>query len=469
MADSINGRLHYAAITEKTKAQKKAYLSEVRTHKDYMGLFVQCDLSEESSAFRPIGNGYNKELYERFWPIHPKSPNGLTTDERCVFVRHCSGTKLAPTALFIHPKKPILQRRSIEIGDMTKSYDDLIAQWFSGQNKPPGENKLTPEVRQRIWNAANTDALYRSYAFRPFVSEQLLLDNELLRILGNLAGGGTRLRPEVVSAFSNSDTVGIAIAPSPIDIGDDLHRFATFCWDMPDNDLCARGNAHIFCNQFPENKPPRGREWNPTPKDNISDLLLTRIRGMLPNVTSTDIVFYTYAVLCSSTLLEAFAPAYFTASATENIPRIPVVRDTVTISFLIEKGKELAGLENPRNRHELEPFMSSLESAFQMPFNLTKFSVDEDKIEIRLYGNGGEPKVTLTGIPEELLRMTISGYNVIKCWLKFHSYVYTRTEFIQQDYMEFLGLLSKLSRQTQLIEKIDVVMDRIINGDVDLL
>jgi hypothetical protein len=167
--------------------------------------------------------------------------------------------------------------------------------------------------------------------------------------------------------------------------------------------------------------------------------------------------------------LEAFAPAYFTASATENIPRIPVVSDPETMRFLIEKGREMAELENPRINHELQWWVSSLQGAFVRPFNLLKFSVDEEEKEIRLYADGDMLKVTLTGLPDEVLRMTISGYNVITCWLKFHSYAYTRTEFMRQDYLEFLGLLSKLDMQMKVIKEIDTVMDEIIAGNVDLM
>jgi len=434
--DSREGRLHYAAITDKTHAQKKEFLSATRSREAYMELFTRHDFNEESSAFRPARDDYDRELYARFWAIHAESPQGPRADERCVFVRHCSGTKLAPTTLFIHPRKPILQRRCQEIGDMTKSYDDLKQRWFSGQSKPPAEGKLTPEIRQRIRIVAGSNTAYRTYAFRPFVSMQLLLDDGLLQLLSRLGGGGTRFRPEVVSAYSDVNTIGIAIAPSPMDIGDTLHRFATFCWDLPDNDLCSRGNAHVFCNQFPENKPPIGQEWNPTPQDNISERLLAGIRGVFPDVTQSDVVFYTYAVLCSGTLLEAFAAAYFKDSATENIPRIPVVRDASIMQSLIEKGRMLAELEKPGGNLAFQPWVSSFEGAFQEPFNLTNFSVDAAAEVIRLYANGGEPEVTLTGVPKELLQMTISGYEVIKCWLKFHSHAYTRTEFTQQDYTD---------------------------------
>ncbi|MBK6898252.1 MAG: hypothetical protein IPH09_02950 [bacterium] len=227
--------------------------------------------------------------------------DGPVPDERCIFSRHCSGTKLAPTALFVHASRPVLQRRSSEIGNTHMTYANLKARWYSGQQKPPSESKLTSDVRRRMLIAAGNADSYRRYAFRPFVPMQLLFDDSLMRLLSGLGGGGSRLRPEIVSAYSADNTVGIAIAPSPIDIGEDLHRFATFCWDMPDNDLCARGNAHVFCDKFPDIKRAGRSNWDSTPHDNITELLLAAVRSICPNVLPRDLVFYTYAILCSGT------------------------------------------------------------------------------------------------------------------------------------------------------------------------
>lgn len=463
----LEGRVYCAAITDQTRAQKRDFLIAERSNEEHMALFALHNIDEESKSFRPVGSGYDRQLYEQFWAIHPARQDS-EPGERCVFVRHVSGVKLAPTALFVHPRRLMLQRRTKEIGDASNSYADLHSRWFKGQKKPPAEEKLTSEVRARLKIAAPLTNHYRPYAFRPFVSEQLLLDTEVLGILSRIGGGGSRVRPELVCAFSESDTVGIAIAPSPLDIGDDLHRFATFCWDLPDNDLCSRLNAHVFCNAFPAYKTGRG-EWDPTPRNNISDILFARATKVLPDITPTDIVFYVYATLCSGALLEAFAEAYFTSSATENIPRVPLVRDANAIRFLIEKGRKLALLENPREVHELEDWVLPLQAFFMNPFNLKEFKVDDEQGEVRLYGDGTQPEVTMCGIPGELLQLTISGYPVVKNWLKFHSYSYTRTEFRQEDFRKLLELLSVLSRQFSLIEEIDVVMDRIIRRDLELL
>lgn len=466
---SLEGRLHYVAITDRTRGQKKQFLETPRTTAEYLAVFAPHDLDGQTSAFRPGGNGYDRDLYARFWAIHSANPRGPAPEERCVFSRHCSGTKLAPTALFVHASKPVLKRRSREIGNAHTAYADLKERWFSGQRKPPAESKLSTDVRDRMRIAAANEDSYRRYAFRPFVPMQLLLDDELLRVLSGLGGGGTRLRPEVAAAYSAEGTVGIAIAPSPIDIGEDLHRFATFCWDMPDNDLCARGNAHVFCDRFPDNKPAGRREWDPTPKDNISNLLLAAVRELRPDTSPRDLVFYSYAVLCSGTLLEAFADAYFTASATENIPRIPIVNDAAAMALLIEKGREIAELENPDTDVQLPQWVAEIEGQYSGQFNLKRSCIDPELLEIRLYSDREEPEIRLGGVPEELLQLTISGYEVIGCWLKFHSFTYTRTAFSSSDFQSLLRLLACLHAQAALIEQVDVVLERVISGEVGLL
>ena len=467
--NALDGRFHYATITDKTRAQKKQFLELSRSAMDYLSAFRPYELDAQTSAFRPGGSAYDRDLYSRFWAIHPVDPKGPGPNERCVFARHCSGTKLAPTALFVHASKPVLQRRSREIGCAQTSVVELKERWFSGQRKPPSESKLTTDVRMRILNAAANEESYRRYAFRPFVSMHLLLDDELLRVLSRLGGGGTRLRPEVASAFSTEGAIGIAIAPSPIDIGEDLHRFATFCWHMPDNDLCARGNAHIFCDRFPDNKPAGRGKWNPTPKDNISALLLSAVRSLRPDTSPRDLVFYSYAVLCSGTLLEAFADAYFTASAKENIPRIPIVKDLETMERLIEKGRKLAELESPDVDVEVPDWVADFEGQYRGQFNLRRSVIDSEYLEIRLYSERKSPEIRLEGVPEGLLKLTISGYEVIACWLKFHSFAYTRTAFSETEFKSLLRLLACLHMQTVLTEEVDALLEPVISGEVGLI
>ena len=68
-----------------------------------------------------------------------------------------------------------------------------------------------------------------------------------------------------------------------------------------------------------------------------------------------------------------------------------------------------------------------------------------------------------------MLQLTISGYEVIACWLKFHSFAFTRAAFAESDFQGLLRLLACLHAQSVLIQEVDVVLERVISGEVDLL
>ena len=65
-------------------------------------------------------------------------------------------------------------------------------------------------------------------------------DPNVLSLLKNIGGGGTRYRPELFSAYNHVNTIGISFSPAPKDIGKSLHRFVSFAWFLPDNDLSKR-------------------------------------------------------------------------------------------------------------------------------------------------------------------------------------------------------------------------------------
>ena len=154
--------------------------------------------------------------------LHPKE------DELFVFARHCSGLKLAPSNLLVHAKKPVLIRRSRSIASWSEDYAALKHQWFSGQQKPPGKHKLTEAVRGALNTAANDPSSVRDYSYRPFLQMHALLTPEILSALSKTQGGGTRARPEVLSAFKKEKVIGLAVAPSPKVIGRRTHSLRFF-------------------------------------------------------------------------------------------------------------------------------------------------------------------------------------------------------------------------------------------------
>jgi len=308
--------------------------------------FVLVDMSSTRFKFQPRLT-YEKDLYESFWPICSDG-NHATVGKRYVFLRHSSGVKLGITAALVHVDERILLRRARAIGDLEATYEMLVRDWFRGQRKPPPRSSLNPAIRQTIAEASvgNTGAQHISrYAFRPFCTLNAFLPIELLRQLAHAGGGGARYRPELLAAYSSRGNFGIAVAPAPEDIGDSLHRFSSFAWALPDNDLCSRGNAHAFCLQYPEYlKAKAGSKWDSTPKLNISEDLLVSMGGKPGDPeTAQKIIFYVYAVLCSNTYLDRFEGALYQTAG--EWPRIPFPQDLKAFNRLADLGKKLAECE----------------------------------------------------------------------------------------------------------------------------
>lgn len=460
--------INYASITNLSLQEKKRFLRQRRNDTDYSALFTEHPMDRVNFAFRPTKAKFDRQLYSQFWPIH--SADATTTpSDRCLFQRHCSGTKLAPSALFVHPKKPVLERRSKIIGDESISAEEIISQWFRGQKKPPAKAKLVPQIRAGFRSAAANPRSYRQYAFRPFTSMEVLFDQSLLKSMSAVGGGGTRWRPEVVAAFDDPTTIGIAIAPAPLDIGDSIHRFATFCWSLPDNDLCARGNSHVFCNVFPEYGSSRKSKSDLQPKPNISERLLDSIRSFRPTTSINEVVYYVYATLCSSVLLTSFADAYFTTASSQNIPRIPVVNDSQMFDQIVAKGMLLADLERTDATVDYPVWLQPQAQKFHGDFQLSSYVIQEDEGIVRLRSAKGRDEIVIEDIPLNIAQLWVSGYPVLKTWLKFHSYPYTRMSFSSNDFRSFLRLLSVLSRQSEITKEIDVIIERVLNGEASLV
>lgn len=233
--------------------------------------------------------GVDEELYSNFW--HLKSD-----DEPAIFDRDCSGLKLAPTHLLVHFSKGTLKRRSRFIADKNNTYEQIKGRWYKGQTKPPAEKKLTHEVKIAL---ANSNMRIVDYSFRPFLTASLILDNPLMDALRNTPGGGMRERPEVQAAYNDEGVFGFAVAPAPADISPIIKKFSSFCWNIPDNDLATRGNAHIFCNRFPKYKSG-GKDWECKAVTNINKKLLQLLIakfGISAEQLTDDIVYYSYASL----------------------------------------------------------------------------------------------------------------------------------------------------------------------------
>ncbi|MBW7991996.1 MAG: N-6 DNA methylase [Planctomycetes bacterium] len=458
-----NAIIYHGSIAEFNREQKIDELSRNRTLEQYFEIFRTIPISEDYS-FRPTPT-FDNEKYSLFWPLYPEG-NTPSEDEHYIFARHCSGLKLQPTSLLIHANSDILRRRSQQIGDLSRSVDALKTHWFKGQKKPPGNNKFTEAVRLALGTAgrAGADVICR-YSYRPFVTLSLLMTDDVLTALG-ATPGGSRSRPEVRSAFQTRETVGIAVAPSPKEIGQRLHRFASFCWFVPDNDLASRGNAHIFCNRFPSYKRGR-RSWDPTPLPNINAELIQHYKqspDQSDEYVAQCIVYYVYAVLCSDTFLDSFEGALFKI---RNCPKIPFPADRDLFWSLAEKGQRLANLENPESPCELGESLTELLDSFASSFRLKKYQISNSTNCVRLFGEEGEV-FNVGPIDVGVLDFEISGYSVLKEWLKIHSYVYTRTPFTIEQLRGLLILIHKIQQQISSIRQIDTDLSEVLSDNMHL-
>ena len=460
--------VRYASITNLPRQEKLDELGRERTTSERLGMFEVISVDETTYNFHPTGS-YDTGAYERFWPLYPNddTPNA---DEEYIFKRHCSGTKLAPTFMFVHPLLPLLKRRCRDIGDLRIPVEDLIRDWYSGQDKVPALGKFSTEVRESIGRVAARNDSFRSYAFRPLMHVPALLSEEVLSVLSAQPNSGTRARPEVLSAFQHAETIGISIAPAPKELGDDLHRFVSFCWGTPDNDLCSRGNAQILCNQFPENKPRRGN-WDPTPLPNLHPQLIESLAGIIRKPlaeTASLLVYYCYAILCSSVFLKTFEPALLITVDTANRPRIPIANDPALFLSIAQKGVRLAELENPNDPPPLSDNIIPFTDLYEIEFKLTSTKIDEAEGTLNLL----EDKTIVCSIgpiPNGILRFQVSGYTVLQQWLKFHTNRYSRSVFTKEQYLDLLNLLSRIEGQVQIVDQLNLEVLALLQPDAPLL
>ena len=428
-----------------------------------MGRFSEYQVSDSTYSFVPA-KPFNEDLYNHFWAVSGEP------GQRAIFSQHCSGIKLAPTAIFTHVKAPMLKRRCRDIltGGIAAARD-----WFSCQDRKPDDEKIVAfqAALNNCGSAQSMDATLtaniKRYSFRPYLTSNVLLWKDVLRHYATVGGGGTRLRPEIVNGFSNPNTIGFAMAHAPKDLNPTLSQFVSFCWYYPDNDMCTRGNSHIYMNHYADRK--NGEFTN-----NINLQLRTSLSEMLQlddDCIARNIVFYVYAILCSQVYLDEFEGALFTVNQSDKRARVPIVADRNVFMQVSLLGEQLAKLEKedyvPSNllNFDYEALVSQIPSSYHLRNTTHPFDVENEQL-ILTDGNT-EIKVAC---PMALQTLNISGYDIVKnVWLKFHSYDFTHCDFTADDMRNLLNLLNTLEMHTRLVAQIDDIVATIINGHISLI
>lgn len=393
-----------------------------------------------------------------------------------MFGRHSNGLKLSPVAMFVHVSAALLKRRCAQIADGRNSATALKERWFSGQDRPPAQDKFSENVRGQFRRMVESSEEFpaRTYSYRPMTQVKAVIYEPLLQVLSGTGGGGTRDRPEVRSAFDAPDMIGIAIAPAPKDIGDELHRFVSFCWHLPDNDLCARGNATILCPEFPEYKG-RGGTWAPTPKQNVNETLLKHFKGVdesLGERPERAVVFYAYAIMCSNAYMKEFEGALFRVADRDDPPRIPVAADPEICARVAERGRAIAVLERTDETVELPEDLKEKLTYFTEEFQLKRAPIRTEGGSsvgsIELFENN-RVRISVGPVPKDILNFHVSGHNVLEQWLKLRTYRYSRTTFKREDYRELLELIQRIRLQLELVSDLDADLSDILTGETELL
>ncbi len=453
-------KIHYGSIAACTLADKKAFLA--KCGEEILQSYKDIPIREDGMwTFRPTAP-FDELAYAKFWRIGDEY--GLNT----IFCKHCSGVKLAPTALFVHLKQGILQRRTRELVENRVSPE----QWFQGQAKPPKNEKIQKFASVLSSLAGEPEGLHAAiklhiepYAYRPFLFAHVLYWKEFFAAY-KTEGEGTRQRPELKSAFEAKGTIGFAMAHAPKDLSPRLSQFASFCWCLPDNDMCTRGNSHIYLNQYPQSKEYQhvGLNIHPVLINHYVNLL-----GKTQEDVSRMIVFYVYAILCSQVYLDEFEGALFVVRQSHNPPAIPMVNDAALFTSLADAGERLARLEKPG-----ETIVNFLHYDYESPvpsgFRLFSHDYCEEDEMLFLFNRAETPSISVH-CPLELYSLVISGYHLVKdVWLKFHLDAYHKADFTQQDLQDLYNFLNRLYARNTIVSCIDEKMIPIIREhSVELL
>ena len=435
--------VNYRTIVELTKQEKYTYFENPNISLDS---WEQLETDEYDFSIRPKLN-FDQDSYDSFWALSNKTDTGI-------FLRHCSSLKLAPTHLLVHASSGQLKRRSKYIAQNKNDYTKIKSDWYSGQRKPPPESKITENVKSKLAIAVKNKRIF-DYSYRPFIETKVLLDIGLLTELRKLGGGGTRDRPEIRAAYANDKVFGFAVSPSPEDIGDKLHKFSSFCWNTPDNDLSKRGNAHVFCNYFPEYK--KKNAWDSSCKDNLNPDIIGQIAAefQMGNSESTDLLtFYCYGVLSSNCYLNTFKGALYSVSG--NWPRIPISKVKTSFIEIANYGKVLAEIESGN-------FSISSKENDDTEIVYYKYNIVDNSINLK--DKNGKIIKQYPNVERQVLDFEVSGYNVIKEWLKLHSYPYYRKALEKQEIIELETLMQKIILYSETIEELDLVIEKILLSD----
>ena len=171
-------------------------------------------------------------------------------------------------------------------------------------------------------------------------------------------------------------------------------------------------------------------------------------------------VFYSYAVLNSYLYLNAFEGKLY-ATAGE-WPAIPIPQDKSLFEQMANVGKEMAAIEkkNYQSEQSLAVFDSNL---LRSETEIHSFSISDDTITI---SDAGGVEIKSKRIPKDVLHFESSGYEVVREWMKYHSYAYYRKACGKEEFEDLFNLIGRISDFVTQIHVSDKILKLIIEGDL---
>lgn len=461
--DNTITKYHFCDYSQKRKSEKEAFfLSPIDIIVDN---FEEHVLDTSRYKFLPV-EPIDEVLYGKFWPVSDAGTSSL-------FLNQCSGIKLGATSLLTNVKEGMLRRRTRELATAPASeLIDVAKSWTRGSGQKTAQEEKIVDFQDELKRKGNPRDIDKfvaqniaSYSFRPFVTTKVLLWRELLQKWRSVGGGGTRYRNEIMTAYGDANTIGFSVAHAPKDINTDLGQFVSFCWYYPDNDLCSRGNGHIYLNQYPDAES--GLMVN-----NINTVVLNHVKmmtGKSDGDSAKAIVFYTYAIMCSQVYMEKFKGVLYTPNQSDARARVPIVTDKEVFEKLVMLGQKMAQLE--KDGHQVDNILNydypALEAALPTDFKLDgKAPFDEETEELILKDDTTEIRIRC---PLYLQQLSVAGYPTIKNWLKFNGYASTHCTMVKEDMDSLLDFLNTIAMHVKYTTEVDSIVVDIMDEKISVL
>ena len=177
-----------------------------------------------------------------------------------------------------------------------------------------------------------------------------------------------------------------------------------------------------------------------------------------------EILFYVYAIMCSSVYLEKFEGVLYGPSNPNDPARIPITSDVGLRTQISDLGRRIAEAE----KEDFDvPIVDSLVMSWNAPtrgIQLKNSTVGDEaeSLVLTLNNEANVASAVITGVPSRAVALSIAGHNVINKWLREREFRYLRRNFKETDLNALARLISRIEFQLDLIGEVDELLKGIL-------